>query len=158
MNEETLTIYDMPGDDVDELVEIVMQFEDAGLLPAKSAIGVDAVGISEITDALEQRGITVESEKIVGVTQGWKLANTIKTTARRLAAGTMKHGGQRLMNWCVGNAKVELRGNALLITKQTAGSAKIDPLMATFNAVALMSRNPEAATYIYKDERELRFI
>jgi phage terminase large subunit-like protein len=44
----------------------------------------------------------------------------------------------------VGNARVEPRGNAISITKQASGTGKIDPLMATFNAVALMAMNPEA--------------
>jgi phage terminase large subunit-like protein len=54
----------------------------------------------------------------------------------------MVHGGQPLMAWCVGNAKVEPKGNAVIITKQAAGRAKVDPLLALFNAVTLMSLNP----------------
>ena len=84
------------------------------------------------------------TDKIIGISQGWRLGGSIKTTERKLAEGILVHDGAPMMLWCVGNAKVEPRGNALLITKQTSGTAKIDPLMALFNAVQLMALNPEA--------------
>jgi phage terminase large subunit-like protein len=46
------------------------------------------------------------------------------------------------MWWAVANARVEPKGNAIIIMQQASGSAKIDPLMAAFNAIALMSTNP----------------
>ena len=126
------------GQDVEEVAEIVLKIDESGLL---DKIGVDPVGIGSIVDALESRGIA--HDRIVGISQGWKLSGAIKTAERKLAEGAMFHGGTRLMAWCVGNAKVEPRGNAVTITKQAAGFAKIDPLMALFNATALMSLNPQ---------------
>jgi phage terminase large subunit-like protein len=74
------------------------------------------------------------------------MTGAIKTAERKLAEGALHHNGSPLLAWAVGNAKVEPRGNAIIITKKTAGNAKIDPLMAMFNAVALMAMNPEPKT------------
>lgn len=136
-----LTIVRQIGDDVDEVADLVAQIEGAGLL---DKVGVDQHGLGGILDALD--AAEVPADKIVGVSQGWKMNGAIKTAERKLAEGTLIHGGQPLMAWCVGNAKVEPKGNAVSITKQAAGLAKIDPLMATFNAVSLLSLNPAAAT------------
>ena len=46
------------------------------------------------------------------------------------------------MSWAVDNARVEPRGDAIVITKQAPGTAKIYPLMAAFNAIAWMASNP----------------
>lgn len=142
-----LVIVGQPGQDVAEVADIVCKLRDAGLLPEKAAIGVDPVGIGDIFDALTspERGIPVE--QIIGISQGWKLTAAIKTAERKLAGGEIVHSGSPLMAWCVGNAKVEPRGNAVLITKQAAGTAKIDPLMAGFNAVSLLSMNPSANVF-----------
>jgi phage terminase large subunit-like protein len=133
-----LTLVKIIGDDVSEVVEICVKVEESGLL---DKIGVDPHGLGGILDALIEADI--DEEKIIGVSQGWKLQGAIKTAERRLAEGQLIHADQPMMNWCVGNAKIEPRGNAVLITKQASGFAKIDPLMALFNAVNLISLNPE---------------
>lgn len=132
-----LTLVKQIGDDVTDVADIVAEIEVAGLL---DQVGVDPSGLGGIIEALHAAG--VPPEKIIGISQGWKMTGAIKTAERKLAEGVLVHGGQPLMNWCVGNAKVEPRGNAVIITKQAAGFAKIDPLMAMFNAVTLMSLNP----------------
>jgi len=125
------------GDDVDEVADIVEQVEAAGLL---HQVGLDPAGIGAIQEAIAVR--EVDQEKLVGVSQGWRLGGAIKTAERKLAEGGMLVADQAMMRWCCGNARVEPRGNAILITKQASGSAKIDPLMGLFNAVSLMAANP----------------
>ena len=142
-----LTLVKTMGEDVFDVGEIVSMIEERGLL---DKIGVDPSGLGGIMDALVEADIP--QDKIIGISQGWKMTGAVKTAERKLAEGVMVHGGQPLMNWCVGNARIEPRGNAVVITKQAAGSAKIDPLMAMFNAVTLMSLNPESATSFWEYE------
>lgn len=134
-----LTLVERIGQDVDEVADICLMVYEAGLL---DQIGVDPAGIGSIVEALVAREIP--QDKIIGISQGWRLGGAIKTTERKLAEGGIVHGRQALMAWCCSNAKVEPRGNSILITKQASGSAKIDPLMAVFNAVSLLSLNPGA--------------
>lgn len=133
-----LTMVESMGQDIAELVEVVRQVDDSGKL---AQVGLDAMGVGAIVDALNEIG--VKDDRVVAVSQGWQLSGAIKTGERKLADGTLLHGAQPIMAWAVGNAKVEPRGNAVTITKQASGTAKIDPLMSSLNCMALMSRNPE---------------
>lgn len=134
-----LTIVKEIGDDVLEVAGIVGRVEGAGLL---DKVGCDPAGLGGILEALVDA--EVPQDKIIGISQGWKMTGAIKTTERKLAEGGLIHAGRPMMAWCVSNAKVELRSNAIVITKQAAGTAKIDTVMAMFNAVTLMSLNPPA--------------
>lgn len=137
-----LTLVENVGEDVEQLVAIVAQVVAAGLL---DKIGVDQHGLGGILDALvgtEDDPGPVTLEDIVGISQSWKLQGAIKTAERKLANKTLAHGGRPLMSWCVGNARIVQVGNAVSITKQASGTAKIDPLMALFNAVQLLALNP----------------
>ena len=148
-----LVLVERIGEDVDQVAAAVLQVEQSGLL---DKVGCDSAGIGAILDALVEAG--VPQEKIVAISQGWRLGGAIKTTERKLAEGVIEHGGQPMMAWCVGNAKVEPRGNAILITKQASGSAKIDPLMATFDAVSLMELNPPAQGGSVYESRGIRTV
>lgn len=128
------------GDDVDDVAAIASQLKDSGKL---DRIGVDPHGLGGIVEALN--GVGIEEDQIIGISQGWKLNGAIKTTERKLAAGDMLHGGRDMMAWCVGNARIVPVGSAVTINKQASGFAKIDPLMALFNAVSLLALNPQAA-------------
>lgn len=136
-----LTIVERMGQDCEEVAATVARVQAAGILAPKG-VGIDPSGVGSILDALESEG--VESGCIVGISQGWRLTGAIKTAERKLAERALQHGGCSLMAWCVSNARIEPRGNAVLITKQASGQGKIDPLMALLNAVSLMAMAPAA--------------
>lgn len=138
-----LVLVDRIGDDVAEVASIAAKIHASGLLPARQSIGVDPHGIGAILDALQ--AVDIPAEAVTGISQGWKLTGAIKTVERKLAEGALWHGGSPLMAWCCGNARIEPRSNAVMITKQGSGAAKIDPLMALLNAGSLMALNPQGA-------------
>ena len=147
--EGSLTIVDSVGPDIDQLAQYAKQVYDSGKL---DKIGLDPLGLGGLLDGLLSVGIP--QEQMIAVAQGYKLAGYIQTTERKLAEGNLYHAGQDLMTWCAGNARIVMKGNGMMISKQESGTAKIDPLIATFNAVALMSLNPEPTNKDY----EIHFI
>ncbi|MGA6877466.1 terminase large subunit [Acinetobacter sp. AND/436] len=142
--EGSLTIVERIGDDIDQLAAIAKKCFDSGKL---DKIGLDPLGLGGLLDGLLDAGIP--EDKLIAVAQGFKLMGYILTTERKLAEGNLYHAGQDLMTWCVGNARAVVKGNGMMISKQESGVGKIDPLIATFNAVALMSMNPEQAEKEY---------
>lgn len=142
--EGSLTVVDKVGEDIDQLAVIAKQVYDSGKL---DKIGLDPQGLGGLLDGL--LGVGIPQEQLVGVPQGHRLMGYIMTAERKLAEGNLWHAGQQLMTWCAGNARVVMIGNGMRITKQESGVGKIDPLIATFNAVALMTMNPEPTNKEY---------
>lgn len=138
---DLLTIVDDELKDISEIIEIITEIKARGLL---ASVAVDPAGLGEMIEALAEVGITQEEGNLIGAPQGYAMMNAIKTAERKLANGTLRHAPSALMDWCVGNLKIEPTATAIRATKQNAGDAKIDPVMALFDAVTVMIRNPEA--------------
>jgi phage terminase large subunit-like protein len=136
-----LTIVDHASEDIEEMAGIIADIAERGLL---GCVAVDPAGLGEFVEAMAEIDVTVENKLLVGAPQGYGMMNAIKTAERKLENGTLVHGRSGLMDWCVGNVKIEPTATAIRATKQNAGDAKIDPWAALMNAVWVMSRNPEA--------------
>lgn len=138
-----LTIVKEVGQEVVECVPYILMVRKAGLL---HMVGVDPNRILALLDAMKAEGI--EEEEVIGISQGWRLHAAMTIVERKLGDGTLKHGGQPIMQWAMSNARVEPKGNAELITKQASGKGKIDPIMSMLNAIQLMGENPQPKTSI----------
>jgi len=145
--------------DLAEIIDLIVQIRDAGIL---CCVAVDPAGLGELIDALAEVGIVEENKEtgrdyVIGAAQGYAMMNALKTAERKLTNGTLRHADQALMDWCIGNLKIEPTATAIRATKQNAGDAKIDPAMALFNAVTIMATNPEAVRSAY-EEHGLLFV
>lgn len=138
-----LVLIEQPDQDLREVADLIVMLNEAGLLPQEYGVGVDPAGITALIDEVMSRP-GIGDKLMVPVAQGYRLSPNIWGAERKLANGTLVHCGQELLTWCVGNAKAEQRGSAVVIEKSVAGKAKIDPFIAMLNAFHLMSRNPES--------------
>lgn len=136
-----LTIVDDRLEDIAEIVAIVQDVLERKLL---AAVAVDPAGIGELVDALSAIGVTVENKRLLGVAQGFRMMNAIKTAERRLATGSLIHSDNSLMAWCVSNLRIEPTATAIRPTKQLVADNKIDLAMAMFDACDVMTQNPQA--------------
>jgi len=154
-----LEIVDELGDIGPLVVNQIEEIDRTGLL---ALVGMDpsSGGVGMLADALTLIGVSNDKERdssgyarLVPVSQGWKLQSAIKSTEVKLSAKQLWHGDQPSLNWAVNNAKTEVKGNALYVTKEASGRAKIDPLMSLFDAVALLLENPTAPVVrsVYED-------
>lgn len=134
-----LTVVNELPDDISFVIDVVEKVMTTRKL---AGVGVDAVGIGGIVDSLARIGVTQENNLLAGVRQGISLMGAIKTIERKLVDGSFKHNGSALMRWCAGNARVVPTPTGMRIARDDSGFGKIDPLMALFNAAALLALNP----------------
>lgn len=139
--EGTLTFCEV-NEYIDQIAAVVELLLTAGLLPEKDAVGFDPNNIAAFVDALAARGI--EGAMLRRLLQGAALSPALWGLEHKLSDDSISHSGSALMNWCVGNVRVEVKGNGNMATKQAAGRAKIDPFVAMLCAAILMSWNPTA--------------
>lgn len=140
--EGSLTIVDDRLEDLSSIIEIIGEIKSLDLL---AMVSVDPAGIGELVEALSEIGVTQDNKNLVASPQGFQLMNALKTTERKLARGLMFHDDSAMMQWCVDNVRIEPTATAIRATKMHAGEKKIDPIMAAFNAVTVMTRLPEPA-------------
>ncbi len=139
--EGSLTICEVP-DDIEGLGKVFRTILESKLLPEKNAVGLDPNNVAALIEQLTACGMT--DEMLRRLLQGPALSPAWWGIERKLSDQTFFHAGQKLMSWCVSNAKVEPRNNGIMITKQVSGRAKIDPVIAMGQAAILMSWNPAA--------------
>ncbi|MEM9787385.1 MAG: terminase large subunit [Pseudomonadota bacterium] len=150
-----LTVVDNIEDEANPaIVDICVRLRDAGLLPEKNWLGMDRVGVDALVDNLSLRGFDLTD--VQSIRQGYELNPAVTGLPLKLKNGKFLHCGQDLMAWSVGNARQTIKGGSRVIDKEVSGVAKIDPLMALFNAYRIMSFNPVAANQgSYMDQREM---
>jgi hypothetical protein len=75
-------------EDVADIPQLAQRIDENGLL---QAVALDPFGLGAIVDALDEVGISGQ-DRIVGISQRWKLTGAIKTAERKLAETSHSEG------------------------------------------------------------------
>jgi phage terminase large subunit-like protein len=149
-----LTFTDNGQEIVTAVAQIAAKVRASGKMPAQYGVAMDAWGMGPLVDALVAAGFDPGDESlkraghIFAVRQGVGLSSALYTVEFKLGDDQFAHDGSDMMNWCVSNALVKLRGSALYVDKETSGAGKIDPLVAVLNAVKGMELGPVATSWV----------
>ena len=151
-----LVICETPTQDLEEVAALVAEIHAAGLLPESAGVGLDAMGVAALVDALIEAG--VPEDQLLAIPQGYKLNGAVLGLERKLKDGTARHADQALMTWCVGNAvAVKDENDNIRLTKKKS-RLKIDGASAAVNAVAVAtSSDSESGDSVY-NTRGLLFL
>lgn len=155
-----LTIVESGQQLVEAVAALCVRVRASGKMPAQGAVGLDAWGMGPLVDSLVASGFETYDDvarrggSILPVRQGVGLTGTIKTVEFKLGDRMLLHDGSALMTWCVSNARAELRGSNVYISKQMSGASKIDPLIALLNAVQMLETGPVADSISASPYRE----
>lgn len=110
-----------------------------------AAVGHDRWGINDLRATMEREGISLPLREHG---QGYRdMAPSINAFEAAVLTGIIRHGGNALLTWALGNAVLDTdpAGNRKLTKARAMG--RVDPLVAAVMAVGLASREPPAPTY-----------
>ncbi|WP_411340320.1 terminase TerL endonuclease subunit [Sphingopyxis sp. J-6] len=145
-----LTICDSGIVLLEQMATVAAKVRATGLMPKEGGIAIDPWSMGPIVDALVEAGFDPGDESakraghMFGIKQGVALSSAIHTVEFKLNNDQLRHDGSEMMNWCVSNALVQLRGSNRFVSKELSGAGKIDPLIAVLNAVKVMETGPVA--------------
>lgn len=122
------------------ITELIKKLDDTGKL---YQIGVDAAGLGTFRTDLEEAGI--DTDKIINVTQGYKLNDYITTVEQLIFKGSLVFAKQELMRWQASNTMLLIRSNATMVDKALS-TDKIDNIISMLNSIAIMNDNPPNMT------------
>lgn len=150
-----LTRITQSGQHHKEMADLIMMVHDSGLMPEKEGLGIDPAQVAALLDELALAGLP-EGVACNAPQTARYLSPVIWGIETKLKFGEFVHADQPVMAWAVGNAIAQQRGNAIMIDKQVAGKAKIDPLASLLDAGMMMQLNPVAAVgRSYMDQQKV---